>query len=344
MKPVKVRPLDLGQYPTRLPARRLANSAEWVAAALAVIWVVAVLGYVWRQPAQDLAAPSVLVVLVVVFLPLSLIFGVLITLRSVRALRDEAARLQTSVDAMRKAFLTGQSHIDPAMQPVVARKLNEIAEQTLQTQATIANIAERVEQGRMGQARLRNLGAAVIAPPDAPTANPEEPPLALETVDPKSAPLTAAQFIKAINFPDGPEDTQGFAAMRAALANREIAKLIRAAQEVLTLLAQDGIYMDELKHSPAPPDVWRRFAGGLRGREIAALGGVRDRTALTLTMGRLRNDPPFRSAAHNFLRDFDRVFVAFEPKADDSDLALMGTTRTARAFMLLGRVLGMFDG
>jgi len=343
MKPVKVRPLDLGKYPTRLPARRLAHSAEWVAGALAVIWVVAVLGYVWHQPVQALAAPSVLVILVVVFLPLSLIFGVLITLRSVRALRDEAARLQSSVDAMRKAFLTGQSHIDPAMQPVVARKLNEIAEQTLQTQATVANIAEKVEQGRSGAVRLGRAGGAVIAP-DAPSLNPEEPPLALSNVDPKSAPLTAAQFVKAINFPDGPEDIEGFAAMRAALANREIAKLIRAAQEVLTLLAQDGIYMDELKHSPAPPSVWRRFASGQRGRDIAALGGVRDRTALTLTIGRLRNDPPFRSAAHNFLRDFDRVFVAFESNAEDSDLVQMGATRTARAFMLLGRVLGLFDG
>lgn len=131
--------------------------------------------------------------------------------------------------------------------------------------------------------------------------------------------------------------------MRAALANRDIAKLIRAAQSLLKLLAQDGIYMDDLKHDPAAPNAWRLFAKGERGRAVAALGGVRDRSALALCVGRLRNDPVFRDAAHHFLRAFDRCLTEFEPNAEDSDLAALASTRTARAFMLLGRVLGTFD-
>lgn len=324
--------------------------AEWVAGGLAVIWVVSVLSFVWAQPDDGQMAPSALVILVVLFLPVTLIFGVLITLRSVRALRDEAARLQASVDAMRKAFLTGQSHIAPAMQPAVARKLDEIAEQTLQTQTALASMAAKVGQGATAPARgaqqgngARN-GGGTIAPPQAPMARPEEPPLALGPApDAAGAPLSVEDFIRAMNFPDGPDDHAGFAAMRAALGNRDIAKLIRAAQDVLTLLSQDGIYMDDLKHDPAAAEPWRAFAKGERGRAVAALGGVRDRSALALSVGRLRNDPVFRDAAHHFLRAFDRCLAEFEPNADDADLFALGGTRSARAFMLLGRVLGTFD-
>jgi hypothetical protein len=342
MKPVKVRPLDLGRYPTRLRSKPLAHSAEWIAGALAVVWVVAVLGYVLALPAEALAAPSVILTLVVVFLPLSLIFGVLITLRSVRALRDEAARLQASVDAMRKAFLSGQSNIDPAMQPAVARKLTEIAEATAQTQSTLATMAAKTAAA----APLRLAGGTSSAQGGrnaSRTTPPDQPKLALGTTAPDNAPLPIEMFIRAMNFPDGPEDQLGFKAMRAALSNRDIAKLIRAAQDVLTLLAQDGIYMDDLKHEPAPPDAWRRFAKGQRGQIIAALGGVRDRSALALTVGRMRNDTRFRDATHVFLRDFDLCLIEFEPSAEDADLAALAATRTARAFMLLGRVVGTFD-
>jgi hypothetical protein len=335
MKKVKVRPLDLGKYPSRMRGKPLAYMAEWAAAALTVTWVTAVLSY---APA-DGSPPSTLMTLVLLFVPITLIFGVLVTLRSVRALRNEAARLQASVDAMRKAFLSGQNQIDPAMQPAVARKLDEIAQQTQQTQATLVNMAAKVGKGAdAGRASARAVPTPKALMP------PEEPALALGAQpDPAGSPLTVDEFIRAMNFPDGPDDTAGFAAMRAALSNRDIAKLIRAAQTLLKLLAQDGIYMDDLKHDPAAPNAWRLFAKGERGRAVAALGGVRDRSALALSVGRLRNDPVFRDAAHHFLRAFDRCLAEFEPNAEDADLAALASTRTARAFMLLGRVLGTFD-
>jgi hypothetical protein len=89
--------------------------------------------------------------------------------------------------------------------------------------------------------------------------------------------------------------------------------------------------------------LWRRFAAGERGRGIAALGGVRDRSSIALTAGRMREDPVFRDAAHHFLRTFDRSVAEFEPRSSDSDLAELADTRTARAFMLFGRVTGTFD-
>ena len=56
----------------------------------------------------------------------------------------------------------------------------------------------------------------------------------------------------------------------------------------------------------------------------------------------MRQDPIFRDAAHHFLRRFDKTFVEFEPTATDSEISDLGETRTARAFMLLGRVAGIF--
>lgn len=343
MKQVKRRPLDLGQYPRRLRTKPLAYMAEWVAGLLAVLWLLAVISYVLALPAVDSPATSSMLTIVVVFFPITFIFGVLITLRSVRALRAEAARLQASVDAMRKAFLAGPGLSDLLAQPNVTRKLDEIAEQTLQTQTVLTSMmASGKSAPRAARAGAVGLGAAAGQINSEP--RPEEPPLALgQPLQEAGAPLSVEDFIRAMNFPDGPDDTAGFAAMRAALGNRDIAKLIRAAQNVLKLLAQDGIYMDELKHDPAPPDPWRGFAKGKRGQEVSALGRVRDRTALALSVGRLRNDPVFRDAAHHFLRAFDRCLVAFEPNADDADLIDLAKTRSARAFMLLGRVLGTFD-
>ena len=76
---------------------------------------------------------------------------------------------------------------------------------------------------------------------------------------------------------------------------------------------------------------------------MAALGGVRDRSSLALAAGRMRQDPIFRDAAHHFLRKFDQMFAGFADAASDADISDLANTRTARAFMLLGRVAGTFD-
>jgi len=149
--------------------------------------------------------------------------------------------------------------------------------------------------------------------------------------------------VRALNFPDTEQDEVGFAALRRALKDRTAKQLIQASQDVLTLLSQDGIYMDDLRPDRARPEFWRRFARGERGKAVAALGGVRDRSSLALTAGRMREDTIFRDAAHHFLRKFDQMLEQFEAEANDEEIAALSETRTARAFMLLGRVTGSFD-
>ena len=157
------------------------------------------------------------------------------------------------------------------------------------------------------------------------------------------ASVANADYIRALNFPETAEDREGFAALRRALKDRQAAQLIQAAQDVLTLLSQDAVYVDDLRPSLAPPDIWRAYAKDTRGSDIATLGGVGDHGSLALTASRMKQDPIFRDAAHHFLRLFDRGVTWFEPNASDAELQDLANTRSARAFLLLGRVAGSFD-
>lgn len=311
---------------------RQAWVTEIVAGLLSVVWVVAVLAYILASPpGDDVQTLGLVMTLLIVFLPLALIWVAVITLRSVRDLRAEAARLQTAVDAMRVSYVQTASQMQAAaIKPSVEKKLDEIA----------ATFSSRRDSALTVPSADRK---AALTPPR-PEPQAEQPGLALGTpADDMRAPLSVADFIRALQFPESPDDKEGFRALRLALEDRTTAKLIRAAQDVLTLLAQEGIFMDDLKPDRARPELWRKFATGERGRAIAALGGVRDRSSLALTAGRMREDPVFRDAAHHFLRTFDRAFQEFEKNASDSDLSDLAETRTARAFMLFGRVTGTFD-
>lgn len=313
------------------------GAAEWAAAGLSIVWVIAVAAWVWTAP-EGTGALGLVLTLLVVFLPLALIWAAAVTLRGVRVLRAEAARLQASVDAMRAAYVASQQKA--AAQPLVEKKLDEIAQAARQAETAIVTFTSRRDAGMTVPSADRKAALAVPRPQP----GEDQPALALGTpAEDLREPLSTADFIRSLQFPESPEDKEGFRAMRRALEDRDVAKLIRAAQDVLTLLAQEGIYMDDLRPDRARPEVWRRFAGGERGRGIAALGGVRDRSSLALTAARMREDPVFRDAAHHFLRSFDKTFAAFEAVASDEDIVALSDTRTARAFMLFGRVTGTFD-
>ncbi|MFN3937928.1 MAG: hypothetical protein ACK4KW_10140 [Gemmobacter sp.] len=330
------RPIDAPQG--RLNGATRISATEFVAGALSLVWLLAVIAYFVLAGQGDDGRPfGVLLMLFVVFLPIALIWVAAVTARTIRDLREEAARLQVSVDAMRHAFLQErQSQATGGSGRVWGeRRPDDPAAPSKHTEPGPATFAST---------RKAETPRVVTAPAAAPAAAADQPTLALDApAAPQPEPLSAEEWTRALNFPDSPEDAEGFRCMRRALSDRDTARLIRAAQDVLTLLAQDGIYMDDLRPDRARPEVWRRFAAGERGRGLAALGGIRDRSSLALTAGRMRNDPVFRDAAHHFLRQFDRSFQRFERGATDAEIADFAETRTARAFMLFGRVAGVFD-
>lgn len=286
------------------------SGAEVMAAAASLLWLVIAGLLWWLLPA---GASASLFGLVTLLLPVGLIWVTALSLRALRTAEEETRRLQYALDALRQSMLADRQ----------ARSIGSVPPMPQET---------------------------APPPPPRPTSQPaqarpeEQPRLAFgnDTAE-DGAPLSNTELILALHFPDDDRDEAGFAALRLALRDRQTRQLVQASQDVLTLLSQDGIYMDDLQPDRARPEIWRRFARGERGRAVADLGGVHDKECLAITIARLREDAIFRDAAHHFLRLFDRRLSAFEPDATDEELVMLAETRTARAFMLLGRVTGIFD-
>lgn len=308
---------------------------EMVAVVATVIWLGLSGFYILTGAPRADQGMGFLLSAMVIMMPIALIWVASMTVRSTRVMREESARLAAAIDAIRQAYVNqAQSGRNEAPHPAVLKRLDEISGTLKNQDTTLAMLAG-----------MRQADPSAMPSPDPdPSTEDNQPALSLGTpAEAHQPPLSNADFIRALHFPETSDDTEGFAALRRALKDRQAAQLIQAAQDVLTLLSQDGIYMDDLRPDMARPEVWRAFARGTRGREIAALGGVRDRSSLALTAGRMKQDPIFRDAAHHFLRRFDQNIALFEQHASDAEISELAGTRTSRAFMLLGRVAGTFD-
>ncbi|MGC3938252.1 hypothetical protein ACOTTU_10640 [Roseobacter sp. EG26] len=333
----RARPTPLGIYDR--PKTEGVTVIEMAATALSCIWLLGAVIFFVVLPndlSENLDGVRFLMTMLTVFMPVGMIWVAATAARSNRVMREESQRLQASIDAIRQTYIAqSQSGVVGPEPASVARKLDEIAAATRKTETTVATFASRREADRPATPPVQT---KPVPQPD------DQPALALGTsAEDMAPPLAVEDFVRALNFPETAEDEAGFSALRRALKDRSAAQLVQASQDVLTLLSQDGIYMDDLRPDRARPEVWRQFGQGARGRPIAALGGVRDRSSLALTAGRMKQDPIFRDAAHHFLRRFDRTFADFERTATDSEISALAETRTARAFMLLGRVAGTFD-
>ncbi|MEM7723241.1 MAG: hypothetical protein AAF376_12795 [Pseudomonadota bacterium] len=328
--------LELGLYAREAPERRI-TGVEVVALTLTIAWLGGVTFFFLGGGPGDGTSRSPLdgvLSTLAILMPVALIWVAASAARTARTLRDEAARLQASIDAMRAAYVEQQQSAALDLKPAVVQKLDELVEAQ---RAADSKLATFTSLRTVGQPDDR---AAVVHA--APSSDVPQPTLALATPSEKE-PISVADFISAMNFPENEHDKDGFRALRKALEDPATERLIRASQDALTLLSQDGIYMDDLRPDRARPEVWRRFAQGERGRAIAQLGGIHDRSSLVLAAGRMKKDPVFRDAVHHFLRHFDRTFMEFEKNASDADIVDLANTRTSRAFMLLGRVTGTFD-
>lgn len=315
------------------PAPDKAHGPQWSGALLAagaLIWVLAAAGFVLLADFNSMDGTTVTLIAAAVFMPALLVSACLYLAAIARDLRREALHLQRSSDDLRRV-LSERKHEAAALSPVAQSRIDALSNAQEQTDTRLTLFFSH---------RARDQ----ITPQGAAVADDAQPALALGDIG-QSAPAgpTPAELIRALHFPEDENDTEGFDALRRALNDTRCAPLIRCAQDVLTRLAQDGIYMDDLRPDRARPEFWRAFANGARGALIAPLGGIRDRSCLALTSGRMRNDADFRQAAHLFLREFDKVFADFEKQADDAQIAAMADTRSARAFMLLGRVSGVFS-
>ncbi len=316
-------------------ADRGLSAIEIAGVLLTLLWLIGVGVFFFLLPSDESASFDSLrfvFTLIAIFMPIAVIWMAVIAARNARTFREETDRLRQSIDAMRQSFLAEREAKTKSLAPNVEEKLSAIAQSAQKTETVLATFTSSRAGGKVQVPLPRSV------PQD------DQPSLALgTTAEELQPPLENNDLIRALNFPESQDDTEGFAALRAALADRQARQLVQASQDVLTLLSQDGIYMDDMRPDRARPEVWRRFANGERGRTVAALGGIRDRSCLALTAARMREDAIFRDTAHHFLRRFDKTLIEFEAGATDEEIVALSETRSARAFMLLGRVSGAFD-
>lgn len=178
-----------------------------------------------------------------------------------------------------------------------------------------------------------------VRAPAPPAAAPAEPPPVVEAVPD----LPWEDVLRAFDFPRDAEDAEGFRALKAALRRRSLAQMLQAAEDVLTILSQDGVYMDDLAPAPADVAAWRRFLDGGRGEIVAAVGGVREPEALETARRLMKEDTVFRDTALFFLRRFDVALQDVAAGAEDGQIAALADTRSGRAFQLLARASGALD-
>ena len=291
---------------------------------LSALWIVAT-GGLAAYIGFDARGLAILLLAVLVSVPVGLIWTVVFALRLARIAREDRRQLRIALDMI--AARNADDGTSQALKLLQRRQMENTG-----TLKRIESAVSMLTSSRATQSALHN-------PASEPSA---QGALALDTPELEEE-LDLEDMIRALNFPVTAEDEEGFAVLRTALLHRTTGQLVQAAQDVLTLFSQEHIYMDDLSPDLARPEVWRRFARGDRGRAVAALGGIRDRNALARTSARMKQDAIFRDAVHHFLRVFDRTFSDFEPRADDAAITAFAGTRTARAFMLLGRVAGTFD-
>lgn len=312
------------------------SPTELIALGLSILWLLACGVYFLVLPpainteSGGFDSLRFMMTIMALLLPVAMIWIAAVAAQSSRMMRDESRRLQASVDGMRDVVLADRKERNQGgLNPEVEKTLQDIVRMTKHTENAVAQIAARPV-------------TAVLA--DVSEEEPEDQPaLALGTpAEALNPPLASIDLIRALNFPDSPDDKEGFSALRRTLEHRDPAQLVQASQDMLTLLSQDGIYMDDLQPEPSRAEFWRRFARGERGRAVSSLGAIRDRSSLALTASRMKEDQIFRDSAHHFLRKFDQLLNRFEPDATDNELLALAETRTARAFMLLGRASGVF--
>lgn len=285
-------------------------SALWLAMS-ALFWL---LGPDAQTPATGLMR---LATALAVLGPIALIWLAVATASAITALRAEAADLRLRLGQMREGTAARQSGGIAPPRPATPASPQPAMPPAAAQPATTSRSPRRNDAAETAQTAMRFDAPASVA-------------------------VDADDLIRALNFPSGPDDHDTIAALRAALRDHDHSRVIRAAQDVVTMMAENGLYMDSLQPGPAQPALWRRFAEGMRGDSVRAMGTIHDPAALDLLQAMLKGDEIFRDSAHHFLRHFDLMLTRIGSGLDDDQLVWLADTRSGRAFMLLGRAANVF--
>ena len=321
--------LDFGIYGNNNSNSSFIDISAIVISILWVIFSIFFLTFGEKQDTESLAKTSLLLNCLAVFVPVAMIGTFSMNLKMSRKLKDEAIKLQTAVDAMRRTQITQQQVSGLSVKSDAGRKIDEIAK--FSTRRETSDVPGKNAALKKHKPSFRS----------------EEPPLPLDGNDDNStdsnASVTIGDFIKAANFPDNANDKDGLGSLRKALEDRDLAKLLHAAQDSLRIMSEDGIYVDVVGITIGKVELWRDFGNGKRGKKISGIAGFHDTSILEKVRLRFKTDTVFMDVVHHFLRQFDVVFTEFSKNASDDEIFKFSKTRTALTFLILASVAGTFD-
>jgi hypothetical protein len=282
----------------------------------------------------------------------------------IAALAEVTPPLIEALDATRAALQTGGQPTSAELQeairagiagasrgPDVESHLLRIAAAQTRMEKTFRDIAGRSFAAPAPAPPVPDIAAALDPEPEPERRRPTPPPPSEAPAQPSLPLLSGSEpaprpawdvLIRALDFPRDEKDHDGFRALKIALRHRSLAQMLQAAEDVLSLLSQEGVYMDDMTVEHGTAGDWRRFMAGARGPGVAAVGGIRDPEVIATTQRMMKSDPIFRDTALFFHRRFDAVLTEFAAEAEDARILEIADTRSGRAFMLLARLSGAF--
>jgi hypothetical protein len=321
------------------------SPAVSVGVVVSVAWVVLVFLYFAFSgqrltEAFDTSIVGLLTMLAVV-LPIVLIWTVALTAGTAAKLKKEARELRSEMRTVSENLRVTSERL-PQEQAEVAGQLKLIAEMTMQNDKRLKEIANNGVSAAP-QVDVVDLNRTVFG--DYQT-HKEETQITLPLSGQSNAalpPMSVDDLIAAFNFPDDANDKNGFRALRRAMEERKMRELLEGAQRVMSMLTEDGIFMDDLNPDRPVIAAWRKFSEGVRGPEVASVGAIKDKAVLGIARARMKTDPEFRESVLYFLRQFDEALTEYEPRLQNHELTDLASTRSARCFMVMARVSGAFD-
>jgi len=327
----------VGPFDKLIPRSFFDGREITIAVILTSVWVVLLIGYGlgYFGFLGDLAEPrdaaflEVVFFLMVLVLPIAMVWLMTAMMRRSFQIQDEARRLERQVRDLQAGGGGGGAVSQPRIKDnrveSMQQKVAALTAQVKQMETTVSSVAQ------MQAAMQVQVGSG------------EQTNFKFEDVEEVSEEaLSWADLIRALDFPRDEQDADGFRALRHAKRDENAGQLLRAAEDILNLLAQEGIYMDDLRPVISPARDWRVFAEGTRGVAVAGVGGIDAPEAAERIAARNHKDQIFRDTSLYFLRRFDIMLRVLVESATDAQVQALADTRTGRAFMLLARSAGMF--
>ena len=122
--------LELGIYSQERVTPRI-TTVEVIAILLSVLWLAGVLWFFFGTDLSSAAGLGgspleITMLMLAIFMPIALIWVAASAAKTARIMREESARLQSAIDAMRAAYVAQQQRHAVEMKPAVIAKLTEL--------------------------------------------------------------------------------------------------------------------------------------------------------------------------------------------------------------------------